>query len=543
MPNDLWPHQQRIIERLSEAREAGYKRCCVSSATGTGKSRVMYELLLEAARRGRKAIVYCNRRMLFDQLCSGLYDMGVSYGPRAAGYRPALSRDIQIAMVQTERSKVLQDEVRELHPADLVLVDEAHLMANGAAKAILSQHHQQRADIIGFSATPVGIGHLYDLMVHGATPSEGRTCGALVEAKCYEPDRPDLKYIKRTKVGEEKIDGKWRPIWVKSIFGRVKDHWHELNPERKPTILFAPGVKESLWFAKELFVRGVAAAHIDAKGVFVDGKWHPGEQRRQEVMERIASNDLEVLCNRFVLREAVDCPALAHCILATRFGSESTYIQAVGRVLRNHSSLAGYVVVQDHGGNCHEFGSPNQDREWMLWDTAANRDYIRREQMRSNEIVEPFTCPRCKAMRRSGAICPQCGYTCDQRTVEVVQVDGSLSLQDGKVYRPKRRANDSYIKLWESCYWAARRKNRTFCQAINAFGYRMQQQHNYRAMPNPDWPLMPLRISDHVRRVVDVPFDRLVHKKDSGDVQLKDQKRQAGLPISRGNAAKSRTLP
>jgi superfamily II DNA or RNA helicase len=538
----LWAHQTRVLEACRQAEAEGCRSMVVASATGTGKSRVMYELVRQADRDHIPTAVYCNRRLLYDQLATGLYDSGVTYGARASGYRPALVRDIQLAMIQTERSRVLQDQERLLHKAKRVLVDEAHLMANGAALSIIRHHLKAGATVIGFTATPVDIGHVYERLILGAGTTEGRECGALLPAHCKGPDMPSTRLMStKVKVGRTLVDGKWQDLWIKAIFGRVVDYWKEFNPDRRPTILFAPGVKESLWFAKRLYAGGVKAAHIDAKGVWADGEWIPGDRKRQEVLQRIAAGDLEILCNRFVLREAVDLPQLYHCILATRFGSETSYIQAVGRVLRNHPSLPGHIVVTDHGGNFYLWGSPNDERRWALTDTSEAREYVRREALKKGELAEPYTCPKCFALRRSGSICPECGYVATQRTRKVVEQDGTLKDVTGKMFRPAKVAGDKHLELWKRTYWSHYKRGKTFRQAIAAFGYKLYDNTGQYAEPNTDWPFMPIRTADFLRRVRSVPRSDLVP--DIGDVSnvfFEDSQQAEGHHAAQARAAQDR---
>src|SRR5690606_19790965 len=116
--------------------------------------------------------------------------------------------------------------------------------------------------------------------------------------------------------------------------------WCELNPDRLPTILFAPGVKESIWFAEQFHSKGIRAAHIDGDDIWIDGEYYTSNhQLREEIRKMSESGELPLVTNRFVLREGIDWPFLAHGIFATVFGSLASYLQSGGRLLRNHPSL------------------------------------------------------------------------------------------------------------------------------------------------------------------------------------------------------------
>src|SRR5262249_8275086 len=127
---------------------------------------------------------------------------------------------------------------------------------------------------VGFTATPIGLGDLYDTLIIAGTNSELRECGALVPCYHYGPDEPDMRHIRRVEVGKDLTENQnRRAMMVTGIFGGVLESWRKLNPEEKPTILFAPGVRESVWFADQFRANGIRAAHIDGEDVYVDGKW------------------------------------------------------------------------------------------------------------------------------------------------------------------------------------------------------------------------------------------------------------------------------
>ena len=506
------PHQSRCLAEFHQARQRDFRAILIYSATGTGKSWIILQLLKWAHDNQLKAILYTHRRLLFEQLANNLFDSGISYGARAAGHRKALSRDIQIAMVPTERSKVLDSEERQLHKADVVIVDEAHLLATGAALTILRKHLQhQGSTVVGFSATPSDLGHLFEILIQGAGPKEGRQCGLLLPAKCIAPDQPAKNYLK--KVPYEQVGGELNRSktlqWLTQIFGRIISHWEVHNPERLPTICFAPGVEESRWIAQHMYSHGIIAAHIDSKGVWLEGQWYPGDRMRQEVIERTKEGSIQVLSNRFVLREGLDMPSLYYGILATRFGSENSYVQAVGRILRYHDSLPGHVYLQDHGGNCWLWGSPNMDRNWQLNDTKEVREYLRREGLRDGSIPEPYCCPQCFTIRHGIGTCPGCGYDVRVRSRCVLQTNGQLVNVKGRMFVPRPLARRDARQLWRSTYFSHFKKGESFRKAFNSFAYNHNKRFGGYAVPHPDWPFMPRHQLDCLRPVNTVPRQRL----------------------------------
>jgi len=454
-PPPLWPHQQRALDELDTAMAAGEKAICVTAPTGGGKTRLILEIAAEATKHYKRAVIYSNRKLITTQSSGVLQKHGVRHGVMAAGHSPRLLQDVQIASVQTIASRVYNRERWQLPEADIVIVDEAHANVNPTVLRILADHAKQEATIIGFTATPVGLGDVYTKLIVAGTNSELRQCGALVPCVTYGPDEPDLQHVRRDKAGEYLCGDVVKAIMVQKIFGHVYDWWRKLNLDGAPTILFAPGVPESLWFVGQFAKRGVTAAHIDAK---------TSDDEREDIIQGSREGRIQVVCNRFVLREGVDMPWLAHCIMATAFGALSNFLQAGGRLLRAHPSFDS-VTLQCHGGSWHRFGSLNADRQWTLNDTDRSiAKAVQKNRETAEGDPEPICCPKCGGIRMSGPKCPFCGHQHKQSVRCVVQQNGDLKRMRGKVTKKKRQVSDAQ-KRWDSCYYAK-------LKAKNAVGER-----------------------------------------------------------------------
>jgi len=503
--SDRWPNQIRANELTRAAIAAGANRICVTSPTGTGKSNMMVDALEFASEQGWQSAMYTNRRMLLKQTLGVLESHGINVGVRASGHDKATLRAVQLCMTQTEGSQVYVREARELHDARLVIVDEAHVQKGGTMERILRDHIEGGAVVVGYTATPIEIGHLYDELIVAGNVSDGRTCGALVPAHTYAPDEPDLKSIKKYQVGEDLSEAdNVKAIMRPGIFGRVYEHYRRLNADSRPTILFAPGVKESLWFAEEFHKKGLRAAHIDGEQIWVNGEFYNAtDEAREQLKADIKSGEVQIVANRFVMREGIDIPEIYHCIFATVFGALSSYLQSGGRVLREHSSLDS-VVVQDHGGNWWRFGSLNENREWSLGMSNHKTVSMRLERLREKQEQEPITCPQCNKVRASGKQCHACGYVANMRSRMVVQVDGSLKAVGGDIMKPRtvKSAPDTADK-WQRYYYSQKRAGRTFNQA---YAWFFHEEHYW---PPKNLPLMPSEPGDWFRKIKDVPENNL----------------------------------
>jgi len=498
---ELWPHQKRALEALQGEMTPG-NRVVVTAPTGAGKTTIM----VEAIKLAERAVLYTNRRMLLEQTSNVLTAAGVEHGIRAAGHEPDWNAPIQLSSIQTEDSRSIRSTKWELHRADLVLVDEAHVNAGETMMTIADRHIKQGATIVGFTATPLDIGHAYDKLIVAGTPSELRVTGALVPAHHYGPDEPDIAKIKRTKTGEYKQADIVKAIMTHSIFGRVVKHIDVLNPALEPMVLFAPGVKESLWFAEELTSFGISAAHIDGDNVWFNGTFYKSDQAaRDEVKRASAAGDIKIVCNRFVMREGIDWPHLRHGIMATIFGSLTSYLQSGGRLLRKCDGKDS-AIVQDHGGNWHRHGSLNSDREWGLDRSDYMVTEAREERLRTKKEPEPISCPKCFAIRLSGPQCHACGHRASIHSRIVVEHNGTLKEMRGDIYKARREYKHAdIVSKWKQYYYRCRNADMTFNQARGLFAY----ENNYQ-WPPAGLPLMPRDELDWFRSVKIVPKERLI---------------------------------
>ncbi len=516
-----WPQQVYCSAEVPRRLTSGERKILVTCPTGGGKTVMIRDLIEWALDNGYLVVVYTNRRLLVRQLVRVMKKHGIECGVRMDGYQDRRELPVQISSLLTEASRVFKQERWQIHGHGrkvLAIVDEAHLNKSNVAEQALSLHLDHGGAYVGFTATPIGLAHLYESLVIAGTPSQLRASGCLVPAYHVGVDEPDMREFRQSvKTGEYTEDDVKKAIMTKCVFGRVIEHYNHLNPKRLPTILFAPGVPESRWFAEEFTKAGFPAAHIDSEGVWVDGEYEPGGDR-EAILERVATGEL-ILCNRFIAREGLDLPAVAHIILATVMGSLQTYLQSCGRGARAYPGKTKFTI-QDHGGHWHRHGSVNEDRDWCLDWTEQSISTARIEKFRSKETSEPICCPNCHLIRASGADCPRCGNRSNRKVRMVVQQDGRLVPHEGDVYKPRKtRTTPETEKLWASQYYRAKKsRNRMNFNQAEALFFRENGYYPPRTLP-----LMPTSPTDWCLPVADVPFPRLIR------AERKPEPQESGL--------------
>lgn len=361
-----WPHQQRALDESRINAKNGMINQCIVSPCGGGKTLVMMTIALACAAAGKTVYIYTHRILLTNQIINDFLNAGEDFGVVGAGfskyYNP--SAKIQICSLQTVHRRISGFRW-EIPDPDVVIVDEAHQQVAVTATEIFGKHQESGAIRIGFTATPVGIGGLYDALVDGGRYSEMIACNAHVPVECFGPDRPDLSQLKPMASGEFSEADNKRINRVPTIFGSVYDNWRLLNPFENPTVGFAPGCAESQWFVDEFKKKGVPCAHIDAdrvvmvargaNGVLQTYEYASSMEARDAVLEGSKNGTFKIVWNRFVMREAINVPEWQHAIAATSMGALSSYLQSIGRILRYHSSMTkaclkrGTPVLTDRG--------------------------------------------------------------------------------------------------------------------------------------------------------------------------------------------------
>lgn len=477
-------YQQTGHDELFRRIDNGQRRICVTAPTGAGKSWSLAMAIMEGVKRKQRVSLYTYRSVLIPQLSATLSSFGIPHGIRASGYEPDLNQDVQISMFQTEAARCLKKRPQwNLHSAKLVLIDEVHGYTAGITQQIFEHHAKQGADIVGFTATPADIWHLFDDLLIITKNSELQQMGVHLPCHEYAPDEPDVKGMRRTPAGEFIEGDVVKKIMVPTVFGRVYKHYCRLNPRGLPGILFGPSVDGSKYFCEEFNGHGVRAAHIDASQIYYGYDKKSGqpsvdassEKNRQRVLDQIRNGELDLLCNRFVLTEGLDCPEMHIAIMATCFGSVKTFLQAGGRLLRAHDSMA-YTVLQDHGGNIWRHGSLNDDRAWEVGDTSAKIFEERQQRAQAGEEICGITCPKCSYVRLSGPKCHNCGHVHSKSSRLVVQTDGTLKRQYGPQIKVKPQTSEG-LKAWQQTYWRSQNSKSSKAMTFNQIWASFKKTH------------------------------------------------------------------
>ena len=216
----LWPHQASAIIRVRDAYADGARRILLQLPTGGGKTRIASTITRPVRDIGRPVLFVVPAIELIDQtltkfFAEGIHDVGVIQADHMMTNR---DRPVQIASVQTLMR-------RELPPADLVFIDEAHRWFDFYRHWMLEPSW---ADVpfIGLSATPwtKGLGCYYDKLIIATTTEKLIDAGILSNFKVFAPAHPDLKGV-RTVAGDYQQDDLGTAMDKQPLVADIVETW------------------------------------------------------------------------------------------------------------------------------------------------------------------------------------------------------------------------------------------------------------------------------------------------------------------------------
>jgi DNA repair protein RadD len=299
----------------------------------------------------------------------------------------------------------------ELDAFDLIIVDEAHLIApdEGMYRQFLAETKvvNPRVRTVGLTATPFRL-------------KSGMICGSenVLNAICFEIGVKELirdGYLCPlvTKSGREKADtgqlhvraGEFIAEEVEQVMDQEQlvetacQEIVEYTQDRHAVLIFASGIKHAQ------HIQQVFREKHGLECGFVSGKTPSGE--RDEFLARFRGEPstglfhrepLKYLVNVNVLTTGFDAPNIDCVAILRPTMSPGLWYQLVGRGFRLHPGKTNCLVL-DFGGNAIRHGPVDQI---CIKEKTANS--------RGSESPAK-ECPECHSLIAAGyALCPDCGY-------------------------------------------------------------------------------------------------------------------------------------
>jgi superfamily II DNA or RNA helicase len=462
---ELRQYQKDALNGIIKSKRKGNKNILLQAATGSGKTVMASAYVKYCVEKGMKVLFLAHRRELITQCSEKLDAFNIKHGLIMAGKASELWHKVQVASIDTLRSRSLTNKREELPQADLVIIDEAHRCLSQTYLKLISLYEDSY--ILGLTATPVrtdgrGLGHIFQDMIQAPSIKWLTEVGSLVKADYYAPTIPDLRSIKSSMGDYNSVDLE-KEMNNPKLIGDIIASWKAIAKDKK-TIVFASSVAHSISLAQSFIDLGVRAAHIDGG---------TDNDEREEILEAFNHGNLQVVCNCMVLTEGFDCPPAEICVLARPTKSLGMYLQMIGRVLRPHPGKEKATII-DHSGAVYMHGFVDETVDWRL-DPGKSLTIKEKKIEREKEAAE-IICEGCFSMFSGSNICPKCGHATEKKSQFMQVIDKELGLVDKVTKEVKKKLKytedfkrDFYAMLLGHCMlrgfhseWAAQTYKKRF---------------------------------------------------------------------------------
>jgi len=415
----LRQYQKDALNNIIRSHRQGNKNVLLQAATGSGKTVMASAFVKHFVEQDKKVLFLAHRRELITQCSQKLDSFGIKHGIIMAGTQGQFWFNVQVASIDTLRSRSITNKKEELPPADLVIIDEAHRCLSKTYLKLIKLYKDSM--VLGLTATPVrsdgrGLGNIFTDMVQAPSIRWLTDKGSLVKATYYAPSIPDLAGI-QSSMGDynstQLADRMDKPKLVSDIISS----WKKIAKGKK-TIVFATSVAHSMNLCESFVDMGIRAAHIDGG---------TDNDERERVLREFNEGSVQVICNCMVLTEGFDCPPAEVCVLARPTKSLGMYLQMVGRVLRPHPGKEVATII-DHSGAVYMHGFVEDDIEWTLGQRALMTLKERKIQREKEEKL--VVCDGCFTAYSGSNICPKCGHIAEKKSKYIEVLDAELGLVD-----------------------------------------------------------------------------------------------------------------
>ena len=412
----LRDYQQRIVNDVLFHLENN-NRCCVSLATGGGKTVVFSEIV--NILKGRTLICVHREELVHQTSATVLlsHDLLISKTKK-------VEKNVCIAMVQTFWNRIKKKEI-DVNSYDNIIIDECH---RGEFIKILEDY---KGKVIGLTATPnyekikyfykclkcgneyslnqkcckretkkykqnVPLAEYYHTLIHGIEINE------LIEKGFLVKDENFILPIDTSKLVYNEALGKYTDESIALVYATSKairnsyDTYMNLAYGKK-TIIFNPNTIVNERFYDYMVKNGVNAKMFDSKNQ---------NENRHELVEWFKNTRDAVLLNVQVFTTGFDCTDVEVIFLNKKTKSLNLFLQMVGRGGRITDKIfkPSFQVI-DMGNNINDLDAWSDKRDWN--ELFYNRFVL---PCGKPQPAKVRTCHECETIMPANTLfCPQCG--------------------------------------------------------------------------------------------------------------------------------------
>ena len=374
---NLRPYQSKAIEKLRHSFAKGHNKILFVAPTGFGKTVVAKAIMEMATNKANRVLFTVNRNELISQTVSKFKDdFNISI---VKGSNHDNKKLIQIATIQTLNRRDI-----DLKP-DLIIIDEVHWGYKGKMlKGILAKY--PNAKIIGLTATPIcERGYLlegFDDLIEVTTVNDLINQKFLVDVRCYEPVKLDLKNIKNNSTNTDFDPNQLNEEFNNnSLVSNIVEEWHKIAKDKK-TLVFAISIEHSFTLKDKFKEFGINAEVVTSK---------TPKRDREKILEDFKNNEIQVLINVEILTTGFDEPSVECLLMARPTKTLRLYLQMVGRGLRLFDGKKECLFL-DCANTIKSNGYPTVDRIFN-----KKEDVLRiKKQIQKSDSSGEYECEECE---------------------------------------------------------------------------------------------------------------------------------------------------
>ena len=407
----LRKYQSDTVAYIEQMIEEGKESPCVVAPTGAGKTIIFCELIRRLVGKGKRYLVMANRQELIYQPQAKL--LALAKELEAPLLRPNVimggtpqynNRGGWIASVQTLQR-------RELPPADIVIIDEAHLSVSAKWEEMIATYKAQGAFVVGFTATPqrldgLPLKRIYTQIYQCGSVKDLTSQGFLVPIR-YRYKAVDTHALKMR--GKDFDEGEMYKNLYKAgaIHDGIVDAYFDYAEGLK-TLVFCCNIEHAKQLATEFSELGLIAKSLTSKD---------SSQQRKDTLHQFAEGRIDILTNCGVLTTGYDCPSVQCVLLARATQSLVLYLQMIGRGTRPSDNKDSLLVL-DFGNNIANFGRIDIERYWSL--EGSKKKMVTASKVCPGTIGDDLCMQICEL---DAPVCDACGHVFDNTIIGLSEMD------------------------------------------------------------------------------------------------------------------------
>lgn len=385
------PYQQKAIDEVRLDFATGNKRTLIQLSTGAGKTFIFSTVMNGAQAKGKRCVMAVRGRSLVAQASKRLQEMDIDHSVFMSN-DPRYDKEklLQICSVDTIRAR------KYAPPADIVIIDEAHLATSKSFKDFLEFYPD--AFWLSVTATPLvkgGLRHLANKIVYPISFAGLVAQGWLCDAKYFVPTEFDTSQIKVVK-GEFDDESALVQFEKQSVYGDVVKSF-KTKCVGEPTFCFAINVAHAHLIQKYFADNEINTVVITAETSL---------KEREFLLNALDKLEIACIISVGTMTTGVDLPSLKNIILCRPTQSKNLFIQMLGRGTRTYPGKDHFKVI-DMVGNVSRHG-------FIIDERIASLDgYESKKKLEKSLISLPpiKTCEACFSVVKIHVhTCPECGY-------------------------------------------------------------------------------------------------------------------------------------